>query len=50
MDLANVGDEVLVYPGVYYENVVMKSGVELISFAGASVTTIDMMGGAGHQL
>lgn len=41
LDLAEAGDVVLVAPGIYHEDIVMKSGVELASRSGADVTTID---------
>ena len=41
VDSAAVLDTVLVGPGTYYENVVMKDGLKLISEHGSAVTTID---------
>ncbi len=41
IDAASAGDEILVSPGTYFENLVMKSGVTLASEAGPRATTID---------
>ncbi len=43
INAAQAGDEVRVSPGIYYENVVMKDGVDLIG-SGADVTIIDGRG------
>ena len=34
LDAAYEGDVIVVYPGTYYERIVMKEGVELVSYAG----------------
>ncbi len=43
---ANHGDEVVVMPGVYLENLIMTSGVRLSSLEGPDTTIID---GQGHK-
>jgi uncharacterized repeat protein (TIGR02543 family) len=48
INVAYDGDTVLVAAGTYYENVVMKAGVDLIG-VGANMVTIDA-GGSGHVI
>lgn len=45
LDLAVSGDQVRVMPGVYAENISMKSGVQLRSAFGPEATIIDGLGG-----
>jgi hypothetical protein len=44
MGLAAAGDTVLVWPGTYENRIVMRSGVSLVSQAGASRTTLNANG------
>jgi parallel beta-helix repeat protein len=46
INAASSGDEVRVYPGTYIETITMKSGVDVVSEGGYTVTTIDPPGTA----
>lgn len=46
INLASFGDEVLVVPDTYYENLIMESGIALRSMSGPEVTIVD---GAGSR-
>jgi predicted outer membrane repeat protein len=47
IDVAAVGDDVLVLPGLYCESLQMRKGVNVLSQGGPEVTTIDAGAGGG---